>query len=232
MASTSAVDDTLRLPPPSLADEDEATKAMARVLARPELSRTHTEEHWELRQRDDESAPQRQAAPAWLSLIAGLIAESFVVVVWALAGLALVVVIYLVIQRAEGLGRRAEEAASPQLAAMVVQHTGAKPLTLREIVPRAQALLAEGQHAAALSVLYVGTLQALTLQDGLELPQQATEGQCLAAVQRAPIADERRALFVELTQLWQLTAYAHARPDDARLLALCGRFGSCFGVGA
>jgi hypothetical protein len=101
-----------------------------------------------------------------------------------------------------------------------------------EVVPRARALLAEGETTAALSVLYVGTLAALVVFDALDVPAQATEGECLRRVGAAPIAPARRELFAELTTHWQLSAYAHVPPDPEQLDGLCLRYGACFGVPA
>jgi Domain of unknown function (DUF4129) len=95
-------------------------------------------------------------------------------------------------------------------------------------VPEALRLVAAGDLTAALSVLYVGTLRALTERDGLALPDDATEGQCLEAVAAAEVPGEHRALFRELTALWQLSAYAHEPPAKPALSALCARFRSCF----
>ena len=81
-------------------------------------------------------------------------------------------------------------------------------------------------------MLYVGTLAALVLLDALEVPAQATEGECLHRVSAAPIAPVRRALFEELTMHWQLSAYAHVVPEPDHVYVLCQRFAGCFGVPA
>jgi hypothetical protein len=229
----SAVDDSLRLPRPAVADDGKAEASMARVLARPELQRSRVEEHWELR-KSLKSETDPSSVPSWLGLLAGGLARFFVIILWILGGSALVVVIYLLVQRMQRLvPQEAARASLPEFLAAVRAGEGHElPLAPREVVPRALALLAEGKHAAALSVLYVGTLSALVRQDGLHVPRQATEGQCLAAVRAAPIAEERRALFGELTQLWQLSAYAHAQPEDARLHDICRRFSACFAEAA
>jgi hypothetical protein len=227
--SQSAVDDGLRLPVPELASDGKAEAAMKRVLGRPELQRSRVEEHWELRS-SPKSEPDRKLSMPWLSWLAGAFARLFVVLLWLLGGAALVVVIYLLVQRTQRMfPSEAGRESLPEFLAHVRNAEGREtPLSLREVVPRALALLAEGKHVAALSVLYVGTLTALMRQDGLHVPRQATEGQCLAAVRAAPIAEARRDLFGELTLLWQLSAYAHTPPDDARLRAICQRFSAEF----
>jgi hypothetical protein len=201
---------------------------MGRVLARPELQRVHEQESWELRSEVEEREPQ--AAPAsWVRSLATGIASIAELLLWALGGLALVMVVYLILQRTQRMQSSFGEPELPTFVALAHDADAKRPsLATHEVVPRALALLASGQHVAALSVLYVGTLAALVRQDGLTLPSQATEGQCLRAVRTASISQERRALFEELTQVWQLSAYAHARPEQERLQQICGRFSVCF----
>jgi hypothetical protein len=227
--SESAMDESQRLPVPEPKRDGTAEAAMSRVLARPELQRVHEEVHWELRHASDE---RQEAKPhlAWLERFAAAVAEGFEYLLWGLAALALAFVIYLVILRSPSFQVRA--APSEELPAFAARIRAGEPhvptLAISDVVPQARALMTQGREVAALSVLYVGTLTALMQRDGVELPPQATEGQCLAVVRRAPIAEERRALFVELTRLWQLSAYAHAQPEHARLTDLCARFHACF----
>lgn len=230
--SQSALHEAQRLPAPEVAADGTATAAMARVLARPELQRVRSEEHWELRSR-----PSAGEAPSvsldWLTRLADLVARSLVVVLWIVGILAVAVVIALIVQRSRDFQKPARRAeALPNFVAKLHGDNVSAPLLPHEVVPKALALLSAGQHVAALSVLYVGTLTALMRQDGLEVPRQATEGQCLAAVRAAPIAAERRALFGDLTSTWQLSAYAHVRPEDARLQELCSRYTACFVAGS
>jgi hypothetical protein len=107
-----------------------------------------------------------------------------------------------------------------------------RPLAPNQVVPRARELLAAGDTTGALSVLYVGTLGALVLLDAVDVPAQATEGECLRRVGAAPIAPVRRELFQELTARWQLSAYAHVVPEPDQVHGLCERFTACFGAPA
>jgi hypothetical protein len=225
-ASQSALTDDARLPLPSLAGREAAGHAMDRVLARPELSREVTTEHWQLRKASGSADP-----PWWLTSLASFasgLAELGELLVWAAALLALVAfaVVLLRLMRGAGPARSAPQA--EERAQVGFAPLGMTALPVHAVVPEALRLVAAGDLTAALSVLYVGTLRALTERDGLSLPDDATEGQCLEAVAAAQVADEHRALFRDLTALWQLSAYAHELPAQPALTALCARFRSCF----
>jgi hypothetical protein len=164
-----------------------------------------------------------------LSLISG-IASLAELLLWLLVGLAVAVVVALIIQRVQKAQRGVlPERSLPEFVATITaggERQGG--LALHEVVPKALEHVARGEHAAALSILYVGTLSALVMQDGLALMHAHTEGQCLGLVRAAPIASERRGLFEELTQAWLLTAYAHSAPQRSQLEAICRQFQACF----
>lgn len=220
-----------RLPPAAVAEDGKAEAAMTRVLARPELQREHQEEHWELRTFGKSSEPS--AMPAWLGRLAMYLADSAAILVWVLAALALAVLLYIAVEhvRRTSLVTVAIPATVRDAEVQIrFDKLPGRPLTPNQVVPRARELLAAGDTTGALSVLYVGTLAALVLLDALDVPAQATEGECLRRVNAAPIAPVRRDLFGELTTRWQLSAYAHQVPAPDQVHVLCERFASCFGV--
>jgi len=229
--SMGAVSPERRLPPPDVATDGKAEAAMTRVLARPELQREHQEEHWELRTFGDRSEPT--AMPAWLGTLAKYVADSAAILIWVLAALVLAVLLYIAVEQV-----RLRSSVTVALPATVPEREvqirfdklPGRPLAPNQVVPRARELLAAGDTTAALSVLYVGTLAALVLFDALDVPAQATEGECLRRVNAAPIAPVRRDLFGELTTRWQLSAYAHQVPEPDHVHVLCERFANCFGV--
>lgn len=233
-----AASEARRLPPVEVAEDGDAAAAMARVLSRPELQREHVEQHWELRdppEEEDEEAFDWEALREWLrdfASVADGIAVGFEFLLWALALIALAALGYLMLERLQAFApRRAGDAQLPEFVVrMRVDDAQVPPVPLSQVVSRALALIAEGGHAAALSLLYVGTLRALLTQDGVEVSPQATEAQCVSAVRAAQVPAAREQLFVDLTGQWQLVAYAHQRPEEAALRALCERFDACFGA--
>jgi Domain of unknown function (DUF4129) len=225
-ASQSALTDDARLPLPSPEGREAAGHAMDRLLARPELSREVTTEHWQLRKASGSAEP-----PGWLTSLASFastLAELGELLVWAAALLALVAFAVVLLRLVRSAAPARSETHAKERAEVGFAPLGMAALPVHAVVPEALRLVAAGDLTAALSVLYVGTLRALTERDGLSLPDDATEGQCLEAVATAEVPGEHRALFRELTALWQLSAYAHEPPAPPALTALCARFRSCF----
>lgn len=220
-----------RLPLPQTVEDGQAEAAMARVVARPELQREHTEEHWELRKHSDGSAPT--AMPAWLGAFAKSLADSTAVLLWVLAAVVLAILLYMLVEHVRQAAQLTLTVPVPEAEIRIrFDKLPGRPLAPGQVVPRARELLAAGDTTGALSVLYVGTLAALVLLDALEVPPQATEGECLRRVSAAPIAPLRRDLFQELTARWQLSAYAHVVPQPDQVHVLCERFAACFGAPA
>lgn len=92
--------------------------------------------------------------------------------------------------------------------------------TLPSDIPRAvRALIEAGNPRAALALLYRASLARLVLRHGLEIPESATESECLAlAADGRPAAET--ALLRHLTKTWQRQAYAHRSPEAPQLTAL------------
>ena len=219
------------LPLPQVAEDGQAEAAMARVLARPELQREHAEEHWELRKRDESSTSTQ--LPSWLGAFATILADSTAVLIWVLAAVALALLLYMFVEHVRHTAQLTAAVPVPEAEVRIrFDKLPGRPLAPSQVVPRARELLAAGDTTGALSVLYVGTLGALVLLDALDVPAQATEGECLRRVGAAPIAPVRRDLFEELTRRWQLSAYAHVVPEPDQVHGLCERFAACFGAQA
>lgn len=225
--SRGAATDEWRLPVPAVATDDLAAQAMERVLARPELKRSHVEEHWELRVTpgEDEEPPQ------WLLDLAESIAVSVEIVLWVIAMLVLAALIYVLVERTRQLRRDPVRARPlPSFVNAIGHGVARERVAPHEVAPRALALLADGRHADALAALYVGALTALLVDDGIEVRPQATEGECLRVVAASAVSAVRGTLFADLTQLWQFVAYAHTAPTAGQVEDLCGRFAQSFGA--
>lgn len=74
-----------------------------------------------------------------------------------------------------------------------------------------------GQHAAALSLLYRGAVQALETHHQLALPAGATEGEYLRLVRRKGKADLSSA-FATIVNAWMTQAYADRAPAEINTL--------------
>jgi hypothetical protein len=81
-------------------------------------------------------------------------------------------------------------------------------------------------------------LSRLVQQDGLQLAQGATEGDCLRTARQAALPPDRYQVAATVTTLWLNGAYGDRWPDSTALLAACaawqaqfaGQFGGQFGA--
>ena len=97
-----------------------------------------------------------------------------------------------------------------------------------DIAGECRRLLQQGDIRAALSLLYRGVLVALLEHNQLEIPDSATEGECVERVLTV-CAGEQSGYFVRLTGLWVETAYGHQLPDAERVDRLCSEWTQLFG---
>ncbi|OQX40267.1 MAG: hypothetical protein B0D88_08775 [Candidatus Sedimenticola endophacoides] len=92
----------------------------------------------------------------------------------------------------------------------------------------ARRLAQAGDARGALSLLYRAALSQLMHHNRVEIPDSATEGECLRLVEGRRGGAET-AYFRELTGQWLRLAYAHRLPERERLLGLCERWREVFG---
>ena len=81
-------------------------------------------------------------------------------------------------------------------------------------------LCEEGQLRQAMSLLYRATILHYTRLQQLDIPESATEGECLQLVRQSRPQQESR-YFETLTRSWQGLAYAGQRPSTEELITLC-----------
>ncbi len=85
-----------------------------------------------------------------------------------------------------------------------------------------------GAGTEAISLLYRGALVKMINQDGLELPDSATEGDCVRIVS-ANTDETKSRYFSTLVANWQAAAYAHRLPMTESFNSLCSRWKQIFG---
>lgn len=194
-----------------------------RVLRGPEFARQETvrelgQRDW-LRRLTKEEA--RANAPRRLddaSTLVGLVATVFKYLAIALLVLAGV---WLLLHGARWLSpvlrRSPARPASRQVVTEALAAAAEAAPLPPDVAGAAEAALARGEAALALSLLYRGALAALSTRHGIAWPESATEGECLrlARQHRLPAADSALA---PLVRAWQATAYAGDTPVDARAL--------------
>lgn len=89
-----------------------------------------------------------------------------------------------------------------------------------DIVAEALQQLKAGNPRSALSLLYRGALVRLITEHQLEIPDSATEGECLREVRRHRSSGEAD-YFHKLTHTWLVTAYADIPAEPRLIEQLC-----------
>ncbi|MET0066253.1 MAG: DUF4129 domain-containing protein [Candidatus Thiodiazotropha sp.] len=199
------------------------------VLAEPVFGRRETVYYWEPKQTDEEEDEEEVVEPidsAWIRIAAQVVE----LLMWlGLGGLVAYLVHWLVNNRGwlrGGVHRgRPVRPLPTQLAGLDLRQESLPD----DPAEAARRLLEQGDHRAALGLLYRATLSRLVHRHQLEIHEGDTEGSCLARARRLSkpgLLD----YFTDLTGHWQRLAYAHQPPDPAIAAALCDTWQRQFGV--
>lgn len=175
---------------------------------------------------DEEKKPEsRPTLPAWLAWIVEFfrwVTAVGRVFVWAVG--ALLVALLLVGLR---YWIRERDRALPQRAAALPSHVrdlDIRPESLPDrIGAAAAALWQRGEHRAALSLLYRGTLSRLVHVHAVPIRAASTEGESLALA-RTRLRPGPADFVTRLIGAWQLAVYGARLPDTPVVLALCNEF--------
>ena len=209
-------------------DEDFET-ALKATLEREELSTTESVERW--RSTAEPEVPDEDLDLDWLQNFFEGVGKvvSFIVEfgLWLLVG-ALLLLLFVTrdrwlpyLQAAQGytVSRPTIRLAGGEL----------KPEEMPDDIPgEVQKLWQQGEHRRALSLLYRGSVFAAVMRHGVRLPQSATEGQCLRAVD-GQAGSEPAAFFRLVVNEWIRCAYGFQQPADEAVLPLCRDWNRHFG---
>ena len=211
--------------PPLHAQESE--KIIKEVMAEPVFNRTKTIETLKYIGPEGDSEEQDlEATQSWLTdlfetLGAG-VAFIFEVCLWVL----LLVALYFLIKYRDrlrlGFGRKQDDDVGdvPEMLFGLDLREESLP---DDVAAQALKLFQEQDYRAALALLYRATLAYLVKHYDFTLDKGATEGDCLELVTKKLSLPSQSAVeyFVELTQAWQITAYAHRQIPTEQMEQLC-----------
>ncbi len=214
---------------PAPSDAEIATR-IERILASPEFATTRPGFEYRYRGGEDDR-PDRAVKPAgsgsgsrWifelLASLATFVARFVEALLWSLLVAA---VVLLIVYRRQWLRLVPSRAPARRMAAPPAPVFGSDPHRdplPPDIVAAALAAWERGDPRDSLSLLYRGALVALGERLELELPDGATEGEWVRAVDRCA-APEGARYFAGLTATWQGVAYARRELDESRLRTLC-----------
>ena len=210
-------------------DED-VDPALAVVMADEAFQEYELEERWVSKQGDEPEAQSREDADALeaffarVGLFLGFLAEFGL---WVLVGLLL---LWIYARRDSWLPYLSIEPRSPGSAPRIVLSTGAvNAVDLPADIPgSARTLWAEGRNREAMSLLYRGSVFALVDRYGVRLPESATEGSCIAAVD-AQASPSQSDLFRRIVAAWMQVAYGAQRPSAATFDELASSWPQYYG---
>ena len=213
----------LRAGQPRAIDDAEIARAMEVVATDPQIAPERTFKSLKWR-----GSPQsgRSTMPAWMLWIAGLfdwVGQSTRYLVWAAAGILAVLLVRYVAGIA---GRHISSSAAdePIVAPTHVRDLDIRPESLPADIGQAARLLwDDGQHRAALALLYRGLLSRLAHVHGIPIRDSTTEGDCLR-LGDTHLGGDRRDYAARLIRIWQRAVYGREAIGTAVVYELCDRF--------
>lgn len=173
----------------------------------------------------DRRTPKAPELPVWLRWIGGLgrwVDQSARYVVWVAVGLG---VLLLSVHLARLWSTRTIPAGADAFVAPT--HVGdldIRPEALpNDIGASARSLWDQGEHRAALAMLYRGLLSRLVHVHRLPIRDSTTEGDCLRlTAERIP--GSRHDYATRLVRVWQHVVYGHAPASASIVHRLCAEF--------
>ena len=214
-------------------DNAKAASIIKEVLARDEFGRMQSHHAWKQRKLSQDELKSRSlpgiikdflaAVGKFFSWIANLVSTGaglFEALLWiAVACLLIFLLLRLRIWMgwlgSSGAGRKRNKNAPVQLFGLDIQAEALPDDMLGQV----QQYIARGEFRAALSLLYRATLIKLIHRYQLDIPESATEGECLRIV-RQNRPEQESFYFQRMTGIWLRLAYAHEAPagDDLQEL--------------
>ncbi len=204
--------------------DDEAIAGALEVLrADPQLSAEKTIKTLRWRAARE---PARTTKIGWFTWVAGFFAwlgQSGRYLVWVTAAMLAVLAARYVLQTATR-ARSAREDDEPLVMPTHVRDLDIRPASLPpDIGATARALWDDGQHRAALALLYRGLLSRLAHVHSVQIQDSTTEGDCLALA-AAHLSRPRHDYASRLVGVWQHAVYGHEEVSAEAVHDLCEGF--------
>jgi len=202
----------------------EVVEAIAKVKADPNLAPEKTIRTLKWAQQSDDTQPREPPSGAlqWLGELIGWFAQSARVVVWValalLVGMLVIFLLRLLKERSPSMGPRRKAIPTH------VQDLDIRPESLPDnIGVAARTLWDNGEHRAALSLLYRGLLSRLVHVHNVPIRDSSTEGDTLQLTD-GRLRDDKRDYVSRLIRTWQHAVYGGQQPDVGALYVLCDEF--------
>ncbi|NOX77048.1 MAG: DUF4129 domain-containing protein [Gammaproteobacteria bacterium] len=184
----------------------------------------------ELNLDDDEEKPSKLLSP-WMRDAVLFLARASELILW-LVVLALILIFAhryrdWLREHLPGAGARRENSASEAVPSVLFGLPVGHDSLPDDVIGQVQSGWRDGEHRAALGLLYRATLTHLMESHAVRFPPSSTEGECVALVTRNT-CHEVSDFFSGLTSQWVQLAYGHRIPPEARVEALCSQWQHLF----
>lgn len=192
---------------------DKSAEQIRAVLQAEELAGMRTVQRWQFKDTDTHTTVE--ATPQWLENLRLLFANTTEMLLW-LAVAFLLILAFVYRKALLALLQQPRQQATPAAPPDVLFGMDIRPESLpSDIAASCRTLWQQGQHRAALSLLYRAALMHLTRHEQLAVHSSHTEGDILQLA-KPHLSPQRLGWLTLLTHVWQQTAYAHRIPSNTQ----------------
>lgn len=211
-------------PPVQAIERDSAKSIVSQVLEQDDFGTTKTIEKWQLKNRQgsqkDAGVDSSNVFRPFNSLIQW-VAKFIEIVAWIAIAIAILWLIGQVVPRIRAWpfdDENAENGTAPKNRQLRLEPSGER--LPDNPIASVLNLIAKQRYREAMSLLYRGTIHHYQTQYQLDIPDSATEDECLHIVNQSRPQSES-AFFGQMARHWQKLAYAGQAPSEEEILELC-----------
>jgi hypothetical protein len=208
-------------PSTSAISASDVDDAIAKTKTDPNLAQEKTVRTLRWRsQQDNENKPARKSNWFnWLKDLFGFIAQTGRLIVWLAIAVAVALLVVAVARIIRSIKPRTR--AAPFDAPTHVRDLDIRPESLPDdIGAAALALWEQGDHRAALALLYRGLLSRLVHVHEIQIRPSSTEGDCLQLANQR-LQGERGEYVARVIGVWQHAVYGGQTPQSVDVQTLC-----------
>ena len=200
----------------------EIAAAIDKVKADPNLAQERTTRT--LRWQGDNKPRQPSSFGRWITNFFVWLGQLSRVLVWVVGGLLAIALLTFIYRMFKNIETRTSRPA--EIVPTHVRDLDIRPESLPDDIGAAALdLWQQGQHRAALALLYRGLLSRLAHAHQVPIRDSTTEGDCVALAAKHLDAS-RRDYVVRLIRIWQRATYGGRDAQDEEVQSLCSEFAS------
>jgi hypothetical protein len=180
--------------------------------------------HWRSSGKEAETPKRKSNWFSWIGNLFGFVAQTGRLIVWLAIGVAVALLVIAIARIIRSIEPRTR--AAPFDAPTHVRDLDIRPESLPDDIGKAAlALWEQGEHRAALALLYRGLLSRLVHVHEIQIRHSSTEGDCLQLAKQR-LQGERSEYVGRVIDVWQRAVYGGQAPQSADVRMLCLGFAS------